>query len=199
MCARRRRACSTRPRSCGSSRASSAARRSPSSWTRSWWRRSGRASSKTTSRTPSWTASSVAPPSSPRIASRPNACRASGSRTSNQWSARRGPSTDSDRKPSSSRAVTCKGPSSTSFRSEEHTSELQSPYDLVCRLLLEKKKKKLNTQYKLFKNRDKYNTTRHTTLNSTYHVCLSLLVMYVMPYVYPIHLYSSFLVLHNYV
>src|SRR5437867_4696959 len=27
------------------------------------------------------------------------------------------------------------------FRSEEHTSELQSPYDLVCRLLLEKKKK----------------------------------------------------------
>src|SRR5207248_11252857 len=30
-------------------------------------------------------------------------------------------------------------------RSEEHTSELQSPYDLVCRLLLEKKKNnKLN-------------------------------------------------------
>src|SRR5207248_9970554 len=27
-------------------------------------------------------------------------------------------------------------------RSEEHTSELQSPYDLVCRLLLEKKEKK---------------------------------------------------------
>src|SRR5438094_10239533 len=26
-------------------------------------------------------------------------------------------------------------------RSEEHTSELQSPYDLVCRLLLEKKKR----------------------------------------------------------
>src|SRR5437867_7826364 len=32
------------------------------------------------------------------------------------------------------------------LRSEEHTSELQSPYDLVCRLLLEKKKKK-NTKY----------------------------------------------------
>src|SRR5437867_8217303 len=30
------------------------------------------------------------------------------------------------------------------IRSEEHTSELQSPYDLVCRLLLEKKKKKNN-------------------------------------------------------
>src|SRR5207248_7625857 len=27
-------------------------------------------------------------------------------------------------------------------RGKEHTSELQSPYDLVCRLLLEKKKKK---------------------------------------------------------
>src|SRR6266516_7221721 len=26
------------------------------------------------------------------------------------------------------------------LRSEEHTSELQSPYDLVCRLLLEQKK-----------------------------------------------------------
>src|SRR5207248_5994520 len=30
---------------------------------------------------------------------------------------------------------------STALRSEEHTSELQSPYDLVCRLLLEKKNK----------------------------------------------------------
>src|SRR3989454_5945991 len=31
-----------------------------------------------------------------------------------------------------------------STRSEEHTSELQSPCNLVCRLLLEKKKKKKN-------------------------------------------------------
>src|SRR5256885_9621333 len=30
--------------------------------------------------------------------------------------------------------------SACSFRSEEHTSELQSPCNLVCRLLLEKKK-----------------------------------------------------------
>src|SRR5437762_9846233 len=30
------------------------------------------------------------------------------------------------------------------WRSEEHTSELQSPMYLVCRLLLEKKKKKKN-------------------------------------------------------
>src|SRR2546426_4545232 len=33
------------------------------------------------------------------------------------------------------------------FRSEEHTSELQSPCNLVCRLLLEKKKKK-HTRYR---------------------------------------------------
>src|SRR3989454_4324029 len=33
-------------------------------------------------------------------------------------------------------------------RSEEHTSELQSPCNLVCRLLLEKKKKKKITQVK---------------------------------------------------
>src|SRR5215216_7815942 len=32
-------------------------------------------------------------------------------------------------------------------RSEEHTSELQSPDHLVCRLLLEKKKKKQKRQY----------------------------------------------------
>src|SRR2546426_7839511 len=32
-----------------------------------------------------------------------------------------------------------------SLRSEEHTSELQSPCNLVCRLLLEKKKKLLQT------------------------------------------------------
>src|SRR5699024_12727370 len=34
----------------------------------------------------------------------------------------------------------------TTLRSEEHTSELQSRFDLVCRLLLEKKKKKQHTQ-----------------------------------------------------
>src|SRR2546426_1803822 len=32
-------------------------------------------------------------------------------------------------------------------RSEEHTSELQSPCNLVCRLLLEKKKKKTIRQF----------------------------------------------------
>src|SRR5437879_7751146 len=37
----------------------------------------------------------------------------------------------------------------TPFRSEEHTSELQSPMYLVCRLLLEKKKK---TKDKIIRN-----------------------------------------------
>src|SRR2546426_5005203 len=35
-------------------------------------------------------------------------------------------------------------PVTTNPRSEEHTSELQSPCNLVCRLLLEKKKKNKN-------------------------------------------------------
>src|SRR5437867_5769979 len=39
-------------------------------------------------------------------------------------------------------AVDCRAVENFRRRSEEHTSELQSPYDLVCRLLLEKKKKK---------------------------------------------------------
>src|SRR5256885_13301157 len=33
-------------------------------------------------------------------------------------------------------------------RSEEHTSELQSPCNLVCRLLLEKKKRKKDRKYR---------------------------------------------------
>src|SRR2546430_7195785 len=33
-------------------------------------------------------------------------------------------------------------------RSEEHTSELQSQSNIVCRLLLEKKKKNINTNHK---------------------------------------------------
>src|SRR2546426_7555481 len=37
------------------------------------------------------------------------------------------------------------GPTRSGARSEEHTSELQSPCNLVCRLLLEKKKDKHTT------------------------------------------------------
>src|SRR5437868_13544730 len=40
----------------------------------------------------------------------------------------------------SSRPPARRTASLTKFRSEEHTSELQSRFDLVCRLLLEKKK-----------------------------------------------------------
>src|SRR2546426_4120386 len=43
-------------------------------------------------------------------------------------------------------------------RSEEHTSELQSPCNLVCRLLLEKKKKK-NTRTKKYNKNSKKVTT----------------------------------------
>src|SRR5437773_9064001 len=45
--------------------------------------------------------------------------------------------------PARSIAATIPMPRTPSCRSEEHTSELQSHHDLVCRLLLEKKKKKL--------------------------------------------------------
>src|SRR5256885_6506910 len=41
-------------------------------------------------------------------------------------------------------------------RSEEHTSELQSPCNLVCRLLLEKKKKKNLTLIKINKSYSKF-------------------------------------------
>src|SRR5256885_10014770 len=39
------------------------------------------------------------------------------------------------------RRASCPAPKAALARSEEHTSELQSPCNLVCRLLLEKKKK----------------------------------------------------------
>src|SRR5205807_4807643 len=47
-------------------------------------------------------------------------------------------------------------------RSEEHTSELQSPCNLVCRLLLEKKKKKKN---KKKKHNTKKNKKNHNNIN----------------------------------
>src|SRR5690348_18037628 len=45
------------------------------------------------------------------------------------------------------------------WRSEEHTSELQSPVHLVCRLLLEKKKKKKKTTLNSKLNSQLPNTT----------------------------------------
>src|SRR2546422_6461996 len=54
-------------------------------------------------------------------------------------------------------------PSTVVFRSEEHTSELQSRLHLVCRLLLEKKKKQ-KTQHIL--QTIVLETTCHTSPNS---------------------------------
>src|SRR5207248_8266056 len=48
------------------------------------------------------------------------------------------------------------------WRSEEHTSELQSPYDLVCRLLLEKKKK--HSKQPFSPNNPCTSTSAHTLL-----------------------------------
>src|SRR5690348_17768813 len=50
------------------------------------------------------------------------------------------------------RELSLEHPRVQSPRSEEHTSELQSPVHLVCRLLLEKKKKKIKKKNKHNKN-----------------------------------------------
>src|SRR5947208_10244013 len=44
-----------------------------------------------------------------------------------------------------------------SVRSEEHTSELQSPDHLVCRLLLEKKKSKPHNKTNVYMTRERVN------------------------------------------
>src|SRR5256885_4528861 len=49
-------------------------------------------------------------------------------------------------------------PPSAERRSEEHTSELQSPCNLVCRLLLEKKKRKLYPHLRPLSNRQRLST-----------------------------------------
>ena len=53
-------------------------------------------------------------------------------------------------------------PSPCDRRSEEHTSELQSLYDLVCRLLLEKKKKPATRTVKVFFFNDTATTEIYT-------------------------------------
>src|SRR4051794_41676205 len=50
-------------------------------------------------------------------------------------------------------------------RSEEHTSELQSPVHLVCRLLLEKKKKK-KRQEQQHKHKPKLELYRHDNIHT---------------------------------
>src|SRR5437764_10590443 len=57
-----------------------------------------------------------------------------------------------------------------SMRSEEHTSELQSPMYLVCRLLLEKKKKKKKQNiYKLKKSCNTKQLSNQYIVNNTHH------------------------------
>src|SRR5436189_3457626 len=57
----------------------------------------------------------------------------------------------------------------TAARSEEHTSELQSPMYLVCRLLLEKKKKKKD--YNILIESYKRNWFRHNILHTNTRIC----------------------------
>src|SRR2546430_6535914 len=54
-------------------------------------------------------------------------------------------------------------PAGARWRSEEHTSELQSQSNLVCRLLLEKKKKNINRSH----------PSMHTTSAGGYSQCIS--------------------------
>src|SRR5437867_10598864 len=56
-------------------------------------------------------------------------------------------------------------PPDRSPRSEEHTSELQSPYDLVCRLLLEKKK---TSKIQKLTNTNRTIKCRHESANETF-------------------------------
>src|SRR5256885_10552174 len=64
-------------------------------------------------------------------------------------------------------------PNTSPARSEEHTSELQSPCNLVCRLLLEKKKKDTTKDYCYEKTGmigiDLYNTS---AVSTEYLTCL---------------------------
>src|SRR5437762_11120677 len=57
-------------------------------------------------------------------------------------------------------------PSLRTKRSEEHTSELQSPMYLVCRLLLEKKKKK-KYRYTSIQNTTRQYVARFNSLSTT--------------------------------
>src|SRR5437868_13124461 len=59
------------------------------------------------------------------------------------------------------------------LRSEEHTSELQSRFDLVCRLLLEKKKKKTKKQHKKHINNNMNKKTYYTHQIYNFHLMIN--------------------------
>src|SRR5438132_6009892 len=71
------------------------------------------------------------------------------------------PRANGDRRPGGHQPGTA--PGFQRLRSEEHTSELQSHSDLVCRLLLEKKKKKKTEQYT-------YNTEKKNKKDLTHQI-----------------------------
>src|SRR5205807_2543997 len=69
------------------------------------------------------------------------------------------------------------------LRSEEHTSELQSPCNLVCRLLLEKKKIKKNKIFKANKYNQNYSALEY---NVNHGDCVIILIVH-----YAYHNYST--------
>src|SRR2546421_6552145 len=69
--------------------------------------------------------------------------------------------------------VRSRKPTSSVRRSEEHTSELQSRSDLVCRLLLEKKKKTDRTPSNTQWSRTEQVNNRTSTCNSNPHTSLN--------------------------
>src|SRR5258708_15071109 len=68
---------------------------------------------------------------------------------------------------SPAKVTVCARSGSYKFRSEEHTSELQSPDHLVCRLLLEKKKSDIITL-----ERPRVRTMLTSPSNSQHHVAI---------------------------
>src|SRR5690349_23833999 len=76
---------------------------------------------------------------------------------------------------SSTASTACAGPESSTLgrpghrRSEEHTSELQSRRDLVCRLLLEKKKRTKDEQHNHKAQNRRPTGTRCTSMGHTRH------------------------------
>src|SRR5438876_2470321 len=75
---------------------------------------------------------------------RPNSDRPAVGKRRRRAMVRRRPSTAAH---ANTDAPTRGGPAVTPPRSEEHTSELQSPVHLVCRLLLEKKKSAVSNDF----------------------------------------------------
>src|SRR6202453_2332231 len=80
-------------------------------------------------------------------------------------------------------------------RSEEHTSELQSPIHLVCRLLLEKKKNMSNlniTSYNITSYSYITNLTTYSFLYSLYLFCFFFLNDRASSEIYPFPLHAPF-------